>query len=459
MRRSRLITLSLALLAGLQVVYSYSHPRKTTPQPPPETRLPVPTVTPPPTAQPTEAKAETTEDRPFSIDATSAILIDANTGQTLYAQNADERRPIASTTKIMTALLLCESTTPETVITASKNAAETRESSLHLKEGEKVTAHDLLRAILMRSANDACVAAAEHIAKTEEAFVAKMNARAADLGATHTHFVNSHGLHDDEHYSTARDLALIGRAAMRESRIAEVTATKTCRIQRSIDKLDLTMHNHSRFLGKFPGADGIKTGWTVPAGKCYVGSATQNGWRLISVVLNCQMYPEETAKLMEYGFSHFETRTVVNPRQPMGECTVANSPDKTVLAVAKDPLQCVVKKGQEPRYELHPTLTALTAPVASASTIGSLQLVAEGQVLGSTPLIAEHGVEEWQGFSALIHGKNKTRFYGFSLFSGGVLVFLGYGKRTRKRFTALTKGSRRRRSRFSESFGSDDTGW
>lgn len=455
--RRRLLTAGLILLVGLQVVYSHSRPRKVIPQPAPDTRPPADSA-PLPSAAP-EAPLKQMTSAALSIDATSTILIDANTGQVLYEKNADEPRPIASTTKIMTALLLCEHTTPDTLITASKTAAETKESSLHLKEGEKITAHDLIRAILMRSANDACVAAAEHIAKTEAAFVEMMNTRARELGATHTHFVNSHGLHDDEHYSTARDLALIARTAMRETRIAEVVGTKRCRIERSIDKQDLTMHNHSRFLGKFPGADGIKTGWTIPAGKCYVGSATQNGWRLISVVLNCPLYPEQTAKLMEYGFSRFEPRTVVTKGQAFGECVVENGEEKKVSALSSEPLQMVVRKGEEARYELRPTFTALKAPVNVGNTVGTLQLFVDGQSVGKTVLQADHAVMELKGVAALLSDKNRGSFMRYSLFFAVGLVFLGYGKRKRKRIAALAKGTRFRRSRFSESFGGDDSGW
>ncbi|HLK56427.1 MAG TPA: serine hydrolase, partial [Chthonomonadaceae bacterium] len=172
---------------------------------------------------------------PPVIKAPCAILIDAVSGQVLFEQNADVQRPMASTTKIMTALLFCENVPDTAVITASKYAASIRDSSLHIKEGEKISAHDLLRAILMRSANDGCVAAAEYTSGTEAAFVAKMNERARQLGATHTHFTNPHGLHNPLHYTTARDLALIARAAMEESRICEVVRMQKCRITRSMD--------------------------------------------------------------------------------------------------------------------------------------------------------------------------------------------------------------------------------
>ncbi|HLJ55088.1 MAG TPA: D-alanyl-D-alanine carboxypeptidase family protein, partial [Chthonomonadaceae bacterium] len=221
--------------------------------------------------------------RPPVLQSASAILIDASSGQVLYEMNADVERPMASTTKIMTALLFCEAVPDDAIVTASERACKVRDSSLHLKLGEKVKAHDLLRAILMRSANDGCVAAAECAAGSESAFVDRMNARAAQLGALHTHFMNPHGLHDPNHYTTARDLATIGRAAMQVPRIEEVVRTEKTRIDRSINKQDITMRNHSHFLGHYPGADGIKTGWTIPAGHCYVGSATINGWRLISV--------------------------------------------------------------------------------------------------------------------------------------------------------------------------------
>ncbi len=326
------------------------------------------------------------------VSAASAILVDAVSGQVLYAQSADTPRPMASTTKIMTALLFCERVPDDALITASKYASETRESSLHLKPNEKLTAHDLLRAILMRSANDGCVAAAEHVAGSEAAFVALMNARAAQLGATHTHFMNPHGLHNKAHYTTARDLATIARTAIREPRINEVVKMEHTYIARSMDKFDVGMRNHSHFLGHFPGADGIKTGYTVPAGHCYVGSATQNDWRLITVVLKSKDYVKDTAALMQWGFQNFEPRPLVKAGASIGTCDIRNGSAGSVSVVAQRPVQVVLKKGAGASITQRVTLSPLKAPVDAGASVGVIEESMNGKVVSVSPLIAASAV-------------------------------------------------------------------
>ena len=322
------------------------------------------------------------------VSAASAILVDAVSGQVLYAQSADTPRPMASTTKIMTALLFCERVPDDAIVTASKYASETRESSLHLKPNEKLTAHDLLRAILMRSANDGCVAAAEHVAGSETAFVALMNARAAQLGAAHTHFTNPHGLHNKNHYTTARDLATIARTAIREPRINEVVKMEHTYIARSMDKFDVGMRNHSHFLGHFPGADGIKTGYTVPAGHCYVGSATQNDWRLITVVLKSKDYVKDTAALMQWGFENFEPRPLVKAGQTVGTCDIRDGSVGSVSVLAQRPVQVVLKKGAGASITQRVTLSPLKAPVDAGAAVGEIEEAMNGKVVSVSPLIA-----------------------------------------------------------------------
>ena len=407
----------------------------------------VPPVLPPPTPAPPQVKAA------------SAILVDAATGQVLYYRNADVPRPMASTTKIMTALLFCEAMPETALVTASENAAKTHESSLHLKKGEVLTAHDLLRAMLMRSANDACVAAAERVAGTETAFADQMNRKAAELGCTHTHFVNSHGLHDDLHYTTARDLALIARAAMLEPRIAEVVGTKRCRISRSLDHDDVTLRNHSHFLGKFPGADGIKTGYTVPAGHCYVGSATHNGWRLISVVLKSPDYVGETSAMMQYGFQNYQNRVLVKAGATLASCKVENGLAQEVSAVAGRDLQYVTRKTANaepiPAAVLQTHFAVLTAPIAAGAAIGTAQIVADGKILSEQPLLAKEAVAALPPtLASRMSGSRRGRFLLGALLFGAGLVSFRYGKRYIQRNRAgnrgypAAKGARRRRSRF-----------
>lgn len=384
------------------------------------------------------------------IHASSAILVDAISGQVLYERNADAKRPMASTTKIMTALLFCEHLPETAVLTASKHASEVRESSLHLKPGEHISAHDLLRAILMRSANDACVCAGENIAGSEQAFVALMNARAKQLGATNTHFMNPHGLQHKLHYTTARDLATIARAAVQQPRINEVTRTAICRIERSKDKQDVTLRNHSHFLGHFPGADGIKTGWTRPAGHCYVGSATQRNWRLISVVLNSPNYVAETAALMKYGFAHFVPHVLARAGERVGVCAVAHGLRAEVPVVAEQPVQVVLPVGKELPIETNVNIRSAVAPLTMHSVVGEMQARVEGRVICSTPLIPAESVREQPSAVAAIAARSRSRralpwLMGSLL--GASLVSLVYGKRYGNRIAALAKSARRRRRR------------
>ncbi len=390
--------------------------------------------------RPVPKKMTTTNGPP--IQAYGAILIDAVSGQVLYEHNADLPRPMASTTKIMTALLFCEHVPDNGIVTASKTASETRESSVHLKPGERLSAHDLLRAMLMRSANDACVAAAEHVAGTEQNFAMEMNTRAAELGAAHTHFTNSHGLHNPLHYTTARDLALIARAAMQNPRIEEVVRTQRCRIDRSIDKDDRTLRNHSHFLGHFPGADGIKTGYTIPAGHCYVGSATWGKWRLISVVLHSPNYVQETASLMNYGFHHFEQHPVVSPGDNVGDCPVKDGVQPTVPVTVKNPLDIVSRAGENPAIEKKLLWKNLTAPVKAGEEVGSFVARVNGKNVCFTALIATAPVAQTK-VSQLLKRTESSGWFGITLSIIAVcLVSLGYATRTEFQSTSFAKSAR-----------------
>ena len=437
----------LAGPTGAQLPPVQGKPPITAPNPatqPPTVATPVP-ATPPPMSE----IAKGSLPAPPTIQAASAILVDAVSGQVLYEQNADVRRPMASTTKIMTALLFCECVKEDAVITASKHASETKESSLHLKPGEKISGRDLLHAMLMRSANDSCVAAAEHVAGTEAAFVEKMNQRALQLGAANTHFVNPHGLHHKEHYTTARDLATIARAAILEPRINEVTGTQRYKIARSMNKLDLHLRNHSHFLGKFPGADGIKTGYTIPAGHCYVGSATWGNWRLISVVLKSPDYVHETALLMKYGFTHFEPHLVAKAGDAAGTCPVKGGVKPDIRMSVKNPLQVILPKGENSLIEPRTQLTPVTAPLTAGQTVGTLGAYLDGKLICTSPLVTN---EACPAAPVALQIQQKMGFLGW-LWPGPTILTLGlvslfYGKRNRTRFATSSKGTRRRRRRF-----------
>ena len=372
---------------------------------------------------------------PPLIKATSALLIDADSGQVLFEKKADELRPPASTTKIMTAILLLENTKPEDLIKAGKSVSEVDGSSLNLVPGEAVSARDMLYALMLRSANDGCVAVAEHIAGTEAKFAELMTARARELGATNTVFKNANGLNEPPNVTTARDLATITRHAIRFPAFNDAVGTKEYVVTRSSASLDIILKNHAKFLWKFPGADGIKTGWTVPAGRCFVGSATWNGWRLISVVLNSPNVVEETAALMKFGFYRFEPIILADTGQSSGKASVSGGERDSASVAPVTPLRYIVPRGKRPVITLSPHTESLSAPVFMGTPAGRLEAVANGRVLAVVPLVSAENVDR----GAVVASFGGGNWAGL-LFGAALLGVICYG-------TTATKAARLRRYR------------
>ena len=256
-----------------------------------------------------------------NLRASSAIVIEQSSGRVLFEKNADEMRPPASTTKILTALLALAKNQDE-IVTVSAYAASVPEdaSKIGLKEGEQVRLGDLIRATMVQSGNDGAIAIAEHLMGSEQAFVALMNEAAVRYGCTGTHFTNSHGYHEDYHLSTARDLAIIAREAMQNSEFRQIALLTSFTLpptnlsgarrfkNRAIDFLQAGDDN--KYYYQY--ATGIKTGQHSQAGDCFVGSATKQGIQLISVVLNSGSTAKwrDTARLLDYGFTQFVSTTV-----------------------------------------------------------------------------------------------------------------------------------------------------
>jgi D-alanyl-D-alanine carboxypeptidase len=248
------------------------------------------------------AQAQTRTPKLPNVRAAAAIVLDANTGSVLFAKNPDKRLPPASTTKIMTAWLLARDTKPEQVIVTPPEATGTQGSILGMAPGEKFTARDLLYAILLPSANDASIAAAQHSAGSVSAFVARMNEEAQQLGLPNTNFVNPNGLPAPNHFSSARDLAHLAQNALLDPTFATAVRAQTYLVPRA-NRPPTKIVNKNELLGTVPGMDGVKTGQTREAGYCFVGSATRNGRRIITVVLNSPNWQAETVALLNYGFA------------------------------------------------------------------------------------------------------------------------------------------------------------
>ena len=240
-----------------------------------------------------------------SPSAVAALVMGAETGEVVYEKNPHLPLPMASTTKVMTALLGVERLRPHELVEVSAHAAAMAPSKIYLKPGELIRVDDLLQAILLKSANDASAALAEKVSGSEAAFARLMTRRARELGALNTHFENASGLPADDHYSTAYDLAVLLRYAMRRLDFAEIMQMKTASVESVAGRM-WNIRNHNRLLWTFPGALGGKTGWTRASRHCYVGMVEKGGRTLIVSVLASSRLWDDIQELLQYGFSDVE---------------------------------------------------------------------------------------------------------------------------------------------------------
>ncbi len=246
-------------------------------------------------------------DAPPDLSAKRAALINADTGELIYGKNEHERASMASTTKIMTALIALEQRTPNAVATASDSAVRVEGTSIGLKAGDSITLETLVCGMLLESGNDAANVTAEFIAGGNEAFAALMNERAAQIGMKNTHFVTPSGLDDAEHYSTAYDMALLGACAIQNRDFVRICSSQTVRVTYGTPAAARTFSNHNRLLSSYEGALGIKTGFTKKSGRCLVSAARRDGVTLVAVTLNDPDDWRDHAALLDYGFSQVRT--------------------------------------------------------------------------------------------------------------------------------------------------------
>ena len=338
---------------------------------------------------------------PPGVSADCAILIDADSGRVIWQKNADERRAMASTTKIMTALVALREVELDRIVEISPMAVGIEGSSVYLYEGEKLTMEDLLYAMLLESANDAAAAIAIAVSGSIEAFADAMNACATDLDLHDTHFTNPHGLWDAEHYTTARELATITQHALRLPAFRTIVSTYKHTIPLNETEGVRLLINHNKLIKLYDGAIGVKTGYTKKSGRCLVSAAERDGITLIAVTINAPDDWRDHTAMLDYGFS-------VSARYTLGDAgtllytvpvtggnidyvTVANSMPLAVTLPADAP-------APEVRLEL-PHM--LYAPIEADQVIGRLVWVSGDDVVGESPLTAVFPVEkkaQKQGF-------------------------------------------------------------
>lgn len=338
------------------------------------------------------------------VNATSAILVDAKTGQVLYQQNANEKRAIASTTKMMTAIVVLENKKLDEIVTISQRASDTGEEEMYLTPGEQRSVEDLLYGILLKSANDAAVALAEHTAGSVEKFAEMMNAKAKAMGANNTNFTNPHGLNDPNHYSTAYDLALMGRYALSNPKFAQVVASRIATIPWPGNLYQRTLENHNKLLKLYyPYATGIKTGYTRQAGHSLVASAKKNNIELISVILNApnsQTLFSESQRLLEFGFKRFTKKRVIYKKKPYKVLRLKRGND-ILKAIAEKNFDAL--SSESDKNEILATSVIIDKkfklPIFKGKRIGRVEVKQGNLLLGTINLKAQNTVNQKNIFS------------------------------------------------------------
>jgi serine-type D-Ala-D-Ala carboxypeptidase (penicillin-binding protein 5/6) len=314
------------------------------------------------------------------VPAVAAYLLDPDTGDVLYEKNAQKSYAMASTTKIMTAIVAIENSNLSDSVVISEHAATVGESSAWLSKGETLTIEQLLYALLLQSANDAAVALAEGVAGSEQAFVDMMNQKAAELGAVDTHFANPHGLDQPGHYTSASNLAMIMAYAMRNSTFRQIVQTKRYELAWPGHPFPRVLENHNKLLSTYEWATGGKTGYTVDAGKCLVASAAKDGRQLISVVLNGgDGYWDDSVKLLNYGFDSFTRVEYAYSSEPLAQIYVGNFPSHQVNAVSESDLVFTIRRDYLRDFDAATVYYRehLSYPVDKGEEIGYM-VVAEG---------------------------------------------------------------------------------
>ena len=323
----------------------------------------------------------------YAVSAEKAYSLDAVSGRVLFDKNADSRSLIASTTKIMTALVVCERCNVLDRMRIPKEAVGIEGSSMYLREGEVLTIQELLYGLMLSSGNDAAVALAICCGGTVEGFVELMNDKARLLGLRNTHFENPNGLDSPGHYSSARDLAVLAAYAMENPIFAKTVSAKT------VTAGQRYLRNHNKLLWMVDGADGVKTGYTKAAGRALVSSATRDGRRIITVTLNDPNDWQEHKALLEEGFSRFHVQRIVTAGDRVGTVEVAGGEGARAEILAAEDFSYALAPEENPQVVL-PGPGFVYAPVAGGADAGFAYVLIQGKALGKFPVVYGQTVEQ-----------------------------------------------------------------
>ena len=322
-----------------------------------------------------------------ALSAQSAILTDATTGRVLYEKRADEQSLIASTTKIMTALVVCEQCNVLDRMKIPKEAVGIEGSSMYLQAGEVLTIQELLYGLMLRSGNDAAAALAIYCGGTVEGFAQLMNDKAHRLGMDNSHFVNPHGLDAPGHYSTARDMAVLAAYAMENPIFARTVSAKT------VTAGGRSLQNHNKLLWQVEGADGVKTGYTRAAGRILVSSAVRQGRRLVAVTINAPNDWQDHKKLLEEGFSRYHLEKLVTKGTCLGTLEIAGGQAGMVSLLAGEDFTYALADQEQPELVI-PGPGFVYAPVVQGQPAGYAYVYLNEKCVGKIPLLYGLTVEQ-----------------------------------------------------------------
>ena len=328
----------------------------------------------------------------FACPAECAVLMDEKSGKILFKKNEQRTRGMASTTKIMTALVAIETQSPEKMFAIPKSSCNIEGSSVYLKEGERLSVYELLCCLLLESGNDSASALSVCCGGTEENFVRMMNRRALEMGIHDTEFKNPHGLSSENHKTSAKSLALIAREALKYPLFEKIVSSKRIDIGNGYDSMKRTLINHNKMLWQYKGAAGIKTGYTRADGKCLVSSAKRNGLSLIAVTLNDPCPTKTHRELLDYGFENFESRLITGKKEIKTYVRIPNG--KTTLMPASNPecvFICLPKGAQTEMRIIYPRF--VKAPVKKHDIIAKAICIYNGKVVYIINLEAEESTD------------------------------------------------------------------
>jgi len=338
---------------------------------------------------PVEAKASP------NVSAKAYALVEASTQRVLLSVNGEEKLPMASTTKIMTCILAIENGNFDAIVDVDDQAIGVDGSSIYLQKGETLSLRELVYGLMLASGNDAAVAIAIYIAGSVEKFADMMNEKAVEIGAKNTHFVTPNGLPNNDHYTTAIDLALISSYAMQNDTFQRIVSTPSMDFPADDDSPARYLRSKNKILYEYDGGNGIKTGYTDAAGKCLSAAAYKEDMQLIAVVLNDYNMFVDCKTLLDYGFENYDMLTVASAGEELGEVQVQNGIEKSVKTMLEKEITLPLSAEEYTMIEKKINLLGnVQAPVYAGMVLGRLELWLDGTLYGTADILAVTGIEE-----------------------------------------------------------------